>query len=69
MHDSKRDPDNVMDKSIYTEEAQAEETTVILDFLSNGFKFRSTNGDRNQDGASYIYMAFAETPFKHSNAR
>jgi hypothetical protein len=40
------------------------------DILSNGFKFR--NGDAagyNASGASYIYMAFAENPFKNSNAR
>jgi hypothetical protein len=40
------------------------------DILSNGFKFR--NGDAagyNASGASFIYMAFAENPFKNALAR
>ena len=34
-----------------------------LDFLSNGFKLRSTNGETNGSGAGFIYAAFAENPF------
>ena len=34
-----------------------------VDLLSNGFKFRSTAASANADGASYVYMAFAENPF------
>ena len=33
------------------------------DFLSNGFKIRSSEGEYNANGSTYIYMAFAETPF------
>jgi hypothetical protein len=33
------------------------------DILSNGFKFRGSDGDLNGSGATYIYMAFAENPF------
>ena len=62
MHDNKRDPDNVCEKYLLAEDTGAEGTTDILDFCSNGFKFRSSNGDRNQSGASYIYIAFAEEP-------
>jgi len=62
MHDNKRDPDNVCNKYLLAEDTGAEGSTDMLDFLSNGFKFRSSNGDRNQSGASYIYMAFAEEP-------
>ena len=40
-----------------------------VDFLSNGFKWRINSGLRNQSGQSYIYMAFAEQPFKYANAR
>jgi hypothetical protein len=39
------------------------------DFLSNGFKARTTNGSSNENGTTYIYMAFAENPFKYSLAR
>jgi len=40
-----------------------------VDLLSNGFKVRNTWTRINQDGYTYIYLAFAETPFKYSNAR
>jgi hypothetical protein len=40
-----------------------------MDFLSNGFKLRCTGGDANGSGNTIIYMAFAENPFKYSNAR
>ena len=34
------------------------------DFLSNGFKLRQEAGyGLNNDGTTYIYMAFAEHPF------
>ena len=39
----------------------------IVDFLSNGFKARTTSTNTN-DG-TYMYMAFAVQPFKFSNAR
>ena len=39
-----------------------------IDFLSNGVKIRhSATG--NNSGRTYIYMAFAESPFKFANAR
>ena len=34
-----------------------------IDYLSNGFKLRSTAGNTNASGDTYIYMAFAESPF------
>jgi len=37
------------------------------DFLSNGFKLRNTNDNRNDTGETHIYMAFAESPFVNSN--
>ena len=46
----------------------AEETTEAhVDLLSNGFKFRSSsNNNFNYTGQTYIYMAFAESPFTTS---
>ena len=38
-----------------------------IDFLSNGFKMRSTEYETNQ-ALTHIYMAFAEMPFKYANA-
>jgi len=43
---------------------------VVLDILSNGFKLRDVGSSEiNQDTKEYIFMAFAEQPFKFSNAR
>jgi hypothetical protein len=48
----------------------AEATTPLgVDFLSNGFKWRGNNGGWNTSGGTYIFLAFAESPFKHTNAR
>ena len=48
-------------------------TNRNIDFLSNGFKIRSTSSGGttalNTGGSTYIYMAFAEAPFKYANAR
>jgi len=45
-------------------------TTDIMDILSNGFKLR-TNWTRVNDSSpnTFIFMAFAENPFKNANAR
>lgn len=43
--------------------------TPVNDFLSNGFKPRSANGNQNDSGVTYIYAAFAENPFKNALAR
>jgi hypothetical protein len=40
-----------------------------IDFLSNGFKLRSSDVYENASGELFIYMAFAEAPFKYANAR
>jgi len=40
-----------------------------FDFVSNGFKVRGASGNTNASGGTYIYMAFAENPFKYANAR
>ena len=34
-----------------------------IDFLSNGFKVRDTDGRVNENNTTYIYMAWAENPF------
>ena len=38
-----------------------------MDILSNGVKMLTSNGELNLSGATYIYMAFAESPFVNSN--
>ena len=67
--DSSRDLSNVTDLSLQPSSSIAEETGKNIDFLSNGFKLRQTDGGWNGSGTTYIYMAFAENPFKNSLAR
>ena len=40
-----------------------------VDYLSNGFKVRSTDAIFNGNTQTYIYAAFAEHPFKTARAR
>ena len=68
MYDSARTTYNVVDKLLLADTSGSEVTTTSLDFLSNGFKLRSTDGSRNSSGATYIYAAFASNPFRNSNA-
>ena len=65
LYDNKRSPFNVMDKQLWAHSTSSEATSssYYLDFLSNGFKIRSSHGGYNTDDDTYIYMAFAEQPF------
>jgi hypothetical protein len=70
--DSSRDTFNVSNDGLFPNFANAEEVSTAnwgVDFLSNGFKVRSTDIESNASGGNYIYMAFAENPFKYANAR
>ena len=72
VQDSTRDTYNVVNHHIRpdtTDTEQVNNSNLYLDFTSNGFKFRSTNEAMNYSGYDYIYLAFAEHPFKHTNAR
>ena len=44
-------------------------TDEYINLLSNGFKLRTTGASANSSGQIYIYLAFAENPFKYNNAR
>ena len=69
IQDNKREPHNVVDKSIFANVSDAEYDTsnYSVDFLSNGFKIRTALTGNNASGGTYIYMAFAEQPFVNSN--
>jgi hypothetical protein len=69
--DTKRSTYNVMADYLYASATNTEgyDTGVGIDSLSNGFKIRGTDGNTNTSTATYVYMAFAETPFKYSLAR
>ena len=63
IYDTTRDTFNVMEDKIHPNTNGAESDFTGLDSLSNGFKFRTTEGTFNASGGSFIYMAFAKNPF------
>ena len=67
--DSKRDVDNPAQHHLFAEDSQAGGASSYnnFDLLSNGFKLRSGDQWTNVSGGTYIYMAFAESPFVNSN--
>jgi len=69
--DSSRDTYNVMPSRQCPNLALSDATLSdpTCDFLSNGFKARTTTATSNQSGSTYIYAAFAENPFNISRAR
>jgi hypothetical protein len=70
MLDTSRDPYNDVDNYLYANSSAANAgSSNVLDINSNGFKIRNSWTDINGSGTTYIYAAFAENPFKYSNAR
>ena len=68
--DGTRHPYNENDSQLTANATSAETNDGNgIDLLSNGFKIKSAIGNWGSSGATYIYLAFAETPFKYSNAR
>jgi len=66
--DNKRDIFNPKTKWLYPNVNDAEAIPGIeFDFLSNGFKSRTTGSYVNASGSTYIYMAFAEAPLVGTN--
>ena len=67
IHDDKRQTFN--DGSIpyfKANTSDAELSATNMDFLSNGFKLRTTDNDWNGSGQTYIGIAFATNPFVSS---
>jgi len=67
MMDNKRSTFNLVDDRLFPNLSNAESAGDGYDFLSNGFKIRSSGGDFNGSGDNYIYMAFAEEPLVGDN--
>ena len=68
IQDSTRNTSNVVNLRLLPNTSDAEATVTTLDFLSNGFKLRTSDIDRNASGGTYIYACFASNPFRNSNA-
>jgi len=68
--DTARDPYNVVGLGLTANTSDAETSgDTFCDILSNGFKVRQSTAAMNTSSATYIYAAFAESPFKYSLAR
>ena len=71
IEDTTRSPFNESNATLFANLSNAEYTDGAygVDLLSNGFKIYNTYNQWNASGQGYIYMAFAESPFKYANAR
>tara|TARA_B100000470_G_scaffold221351_1_gene211521 strand:+ start:590 stop:4291 length:3702 start_codon:yes stop_codon:yes gene_type:complete len=71
VQDSGRSPHNVSSANLEYNNfgAESASTARYMDILSNGFKHRSSDSARNTSNATYMYIAFAEHPFKYTTAR
>ena len=64
LYDNKRDTENPLTVALNADTSGAQFTTSnTLDFLSTGFKLKSTEATTNASGGTFIYMAFAQNPF------
>jgi hypothetical protein len=69
-YDTSRDLYNPEGQALFPNLSNAESSiSPRIDLLSNGFKLRTSGAGINGSGDSYIVAAFAENPFKNSNAR
>ena len=58
---------NIVLNTLFANLGDGEATDLGVNLLSNGFKFRTTDGEINGGGTNYIYSAFAEFPLVSSN--
>jgi hypothetical protein len=65
--DNKRPGYNVINKKLFPNTSGTEDSYDSFDFVSNGFKIRSSGTGHNASGGTYIYMAFAEEPLVGDN--
>ena len=64
--DNKRPGYNIAVNTLFANLSDQEATDLGVNLLSNGFKEDTTN-NLGASGGTYIYMAFAESPFVNSN--
>jgi len=65
--DNKRVGYNAANWRLYPNANAGENSTSLVDLLSNGFKLKVSSTDVNASAKTYIYMAFAEEPLVSSN--
>ena len=73
MYDAARNPFNATNLLLGADDASAESSSFggvsrDIDILSNGFRLK-TIYDPNGSGGNFVFVAFAEAPFKYARAR
>jgi hypothetical protein len=72
IFDAVREPENTVEQTLIANGSNSEpyDTASPVDFLSNGFKLRGGAASyNNYNTGTWIFAAFAESPFKYSLAR
>jgi len=67
VFDSARDTHNPVDRYLGWHDSGSAGTGSNFDFLSNGFKLRTSDGDFNGSGNTIVYGAWGDVPFKYNN--
>lgn len=71
--DAERETYNTVDLGLFpnltSHEQAGSSSNYKIDFLSNGVKIRTSASGTNANNQTFIYAAFAESPFKHASAR
>ena len=67
LMDNKRLGYNKLNHHLFPDNSNVEYASDRIELRSNGVKVIDNDGSINQDGQTYIYMAFAESPFVNSN--
>ena len=72
ISDNARQTYNPNDNAVWADDVSGESAgtgNYPKDFLSNGFKIRVNHDETNNSSGTYIFAAFAESPFKYANAQ
>ena len=69
MDNRLRPANGVGNNYIYPDLNNAQDSTSDFDMLSNGFKTRTASNFINGSGATYLYIAIAESPFVTSGTK
>jgi hypothetical protein len=67
IYDNRREGYNPDNDELYADLTNSLGDVEYVDILSNGFKLTSTTSATNNSGDTYVYFAFAHSPFVNSN--
>jgi hypothetical protein len=67
--DTSRGPVNPTQFNLLWNSTNVDNSSSLIDCLSNGFKVRTTDGGLNASGGTYIFACWMESPFQTANAK